>query len=264
MAATPMEPSSTSSSAGVSTDEGSRRGAEQPAADARRDDHPEVPGGGPPGRNTSLGGSASCRAVRPMILPMPSPVHLGVVAPQGEGQKERHEPDDRPQAPHRRGRRQHAGGAELRPLLLVGRLTWRRWSPGPATTPRSAPRTRPGQEHRRTRTDQQQQPSRDAAAKPAKPDNSWSFELASTRPASLVTTVGTIAAFATWYDLDNTSIRNASGNNQRLLAADAAHHDERHHGPPDGRTDQDHRGGHPSHGPWPARSADPPRRTAPS
>ncbi len=36
------------------------------------------------------------------------------------------------------------------------------------------------------------------AANPASPDSSCSFELASTSPASLSTTVGTIAAFATW------------------------------------------------------------------
>ena len=36
------------------------------------------------------------------------------------------------------------------------------------------------------------------AAKPLRPDSSCSLLLASTRPASLCTTVGTIAALATW------------------------------------------------------------------
>ena len=69
-------------------------------------------------------------------------------------------------------------------------------APGPPTHRTSAPGT----------------PAPNAAS----PARSCSLELASTSAASLWTTVGTIAAFATEYDLANTSIRKASGNSSRL------------------------------------------------
>ena len=54
------------------------------------------------------------------------------------------------------------------------------------------------------------------AANAARPDSSCSFELASTRAWSPCTTVGTIAALATEYDLARTSMAKASGNSSRL------------------------------------------------